>query len=108
MHSTTPVFHGLPKDHKPGIPLRPVVSGLGGPTEKTACLLENILKQLLAFIPTHIWDTRNFLSRIREHCRTLPLPADAIFFGIDAVNLYGSVPVDEAIEAAKQKLEAHV
>ena len=33
-HSRTPVLYGLPKDHKPTVPLRPVVSGSGGPTEK--------------------------------------------------------------------------
>ena len=33
-HSRTPVFYGLPKDHKPSVPLRPVISACGGPTEK--------------------------------------------------------------------------
>ena len=107
MHSRTPVFYGLPKDHKPAVPLRPVVSGSGGPTEKAACLLETILKQLLAFIPTHLWDTRDFLARAAEQCRSQPLPEGSIFFSIDVVNLYGSMPVEEAIEAAKQKLDEH-
>ena len=107
IHSRTPVFYGLPKDHKPAVPLRPVVSGSGGPTEKTACLLETILKQLLAFIPTHLWDTKDFLSRAAEHSRSQPLPEGAIFFSIDVVNLYGSIPIAEAIDAAKAKLETH-
>ena len=33
-HSRTPVFYGLPKDHKPAVPLRPVISGCDGPTKK--------------------------------------------------------------------------
>ena len=33
-HSRTPVFYGVPKDHKPSVPLRPVISACGGPTEK--------------------------------------------------------------------------
>ena len=33
-HSRTPVFYGVPKDHKPAVPLRPVISACGGPTEK--------------------------------------------------------------------------
>ena len=107
MHSRTPVFYGLPKDHKPDVPLRPVVSGSGGPTEKTACLLETILKQLLAYIPTHLSDTKDFLTRTAEHCRSQPLPEHAMFFSIDVVNLYGSIPVEEAIDAAKDKLETH-
>ena len=63
-HTRTPVFYGLPKDHKESVPLRPVISACGGPTEKTSCLLERILKQLLMFVPTHIWDTKYFLDRL--------------------------------------------
>ena len=107
MHSRTPVFYGLPKDHKPTVPLRPVVSASGGPTEKTSCLLEKILKQLLAFVPTHLKDTRDFLSRAADHCRTHPLTEGAIFFSVDVVNLYGSIPIGEAIEAVREKLLAH-
>ena len=35
-NARTPIFYGLPKDHKAGIPLRPIVSTCGGPTEKTS------------------------------------------------------------------------
>ena len=35
-NARTPVFYGLPKDHKAGVPLRPIVSSCGGPTEKTS------------------------------------------------------------------------
>jgi hypothetical protein len=31
--SRTPLFYGLPKIHKQGIPLRPIVSGCNGPTD---------------------------------------------------------------------------
>ena len=74
---------------------------------KDSLPLETILKQLLAFIPTHLSDTKNFMTRVADHCRSQPLSEDAIFFSIDAVNLYGSIPVEEAIEAAKQKLDEH-
>ena len=106
-HSRTPVFYGLPKDHKPAVPLRPVVSACGGPTEKTSCLLERILKQLLKFVPTHLWDTRDFLNKMQTHVQQNETHEDTIFFSIDVVNLYGSIPVHEAIEAVRVKLEEH-
>ena len=62
-HSRIPVFYGLPKDHKEGVPLRPVISACGGPTEKMSCLLERILKQLLKYVPTHLWDTGIFFGQ---------------------------------------------
>ena len=106
-HSRTPVFYGLPKDHKPSVPLRPVISACGGPTEKTSCLLEKILKQLLKFVPTHLWDTKDFLTKVEEHSQREGIQEGSIFFSIDVVNLYGSIPVNEAIAAVKAKLEEH-
>ena len=47
------------------------------------------------------------MSRCRDHCRAQSLSENAVFFSIDVVNLYGSIPVEEAIEAVKEKLEAH-
>ena len=107
-HSRTPVFYGLPKDHKPSVPLRPVISGCDGPTQKTSCLLERILKQLLKFVPTHLWNTQDFLNRMRTYQSSNGVPENAIFFSIDVVNLYGSIPLDEAITAVSEKLQTHL
>ena len=115
-HSRTPVFYGLPKDHKPSIPLRPVISGYDGPTEKTSCLLERILKQLLKFVPTHLWNTQDFLNKIRSDSDSdsdadsdqNKITEGTIFFSMDAVNLYGSIPVTEAIDAVTEKLTKHL
>ena len=106
-HSRTPVFYGLPKDHKPNVPLRPVISAYGGPTEKTSCLLERILKQLLKFVPTHLWDTKHFLEKLSKQKEQHGIPGGSIFFSIDVVNLYGNIPVDEAVEAVRSKLREH-
>ena len=108
IHSRTPVFYGLPKDHKPSIPLRPVISACDGPTNKTSCLIERILKQLLKFVPTHLWNTQDFLNKIRAHSERNDIAEQAIFFSIDVVNLYGSIPVAEAIDAVTEKLSTHL
>ena len=107
-HSRIPVFYGLPKDHKEGVPLRPVISACGGPTEKMSCLLERILKQLLKYVPTHLWDTGDFLSKLRRHTEENGIPKDTIFFSIDVVNLYGSIPISEAIDAVCDTLHEHM
>eukprot|EP00117_Sycon_ciliatum_P002350 scpid93552/ scgid7617/ len=52
-NSRTSQFHGLPKDHKPGLPLRPVVLSCGSLTEMFSLLLERDLNQLLKFVPAH-------------------------------------------------------
>ena len=35
------------------------------------------------------------------------MPDNAIFFSIDVVNLYGSIPLDRAIGAVREALEIH-
>ena len=103
-HSRTPVFYGLPKDHKPSVPLRPVVATCGGPTEKTSWMLDKILQQLLQFVPLHLTDTNDFLHRLQQFWGEHNVPENAIFFSIDVVNLYGSIPVNDAVEAVREAL----
>ena len=43
----SPKFYGLPKIHKPGIPLRPIISSIGTVTYNTAKELARILKPLV-------------------------------------------------------------
>ena len=46
--STPPQIYGLPKIHKPGTPLRPIVSSIGSPTYIQAKELARILSPLMA------------------------------------------------------------
>ena len=43
----TPKFYGLPKVHKAGVPLRPIVSSIGAVTYETSKELSKILKPLV-------------------------------------------------------------
>ena len=65
------------------------------------------MKQLLRFVPTHLWDTKDFLNRVSAYSEQEGLQDDSIFFSIDVVNLYGSIPVNEAIDAVRATLEEH-
>ena len=44
--STAPMFYGLPKIHKTGTPLRPIVSSMGSVTYGVAKVIAKILKPL--------------------------------------------------------------
>lgn len=106
-HSRTPVMYGLPKDHKENVPLRPIISACGGPTEKTSWLLERILNQLLQFVPAHLRNTDDYLKRLAEKYPDQQLPENAIIFSIDVVNLYGSIPLDEGVTAVVDFVKEH-
>lgn len=46
--------------------VRPIISGVGGPTDRISWLLNLVLVQLLRFIPSHLTNTNAFLQKLRE------------------------------------------
>ena len=105
-HSRTAVFYGLPKTHKAGNPLRPIVSSCGDPLDKLSWFVQQILTQLLAFIPAHLTNTYEYLMRLTDKF-PLKLPPGGIVFSLDVCNLYGSIPVQEGINAVVEQLETN-
>ena len=104
-HTCTAEFYGLPKTHKVGIFLRPIVSACGDPLDKLSWLIQFILTQLLTFIPVHITSTQFYLSRMNG---TFPigLPSNNIIFSFDVCNLYENIPIAEAIDAVMTLIES--
>ena len=86
-------FYGLPKIHKMGNPLRPIISGIGTPCHKTAAYLAKYLAPL-----THndfvLKDTLDFVSSIKR----LNAPDCRYMVSFDVTALFTSVPLNEVIE----------
>ena len=61
-----PKFYGLPKIHKPGTPLRPIVSGCGSAPYGVAKELAKILKPLVGKSPHHITSTQDFVEQAKQ------------------------------------------
>jgi len=102
-----PEFYGLPKVHKPGTPLRPVVAAFGGPFAPISILVERLLNQLLKFVPAHIKNTSEACQNLRQLFPDLRVPEGTILVTMDVVALYPSIPIQDGINAAIQKLEQH-
>ncbi|XP_060701770.1 uncharacterized protein LOC132828701 [Hemiscyllium ocellatum] len=62
--NNTPRFYGLPKVHKPHVPLRPIVSLPGTPSHKRAKELQQKLKHLISGSRDSIQSTQEFLDII--------------------------------------------
>ena len=105
--SRTAELYGLPKDHKPDVPLRPIVSACGDPLDNLTSLLENIISQLLQYVPAHLRNTEEYLGRLEQAFPNHCLPAGSIIFSVDVVNLYGNIPVEDAIKATSELLNQH-
>ena len=55
-----PKFYGLPKIHKTGNPLRPIISSRGTVTYGVAKVLSKVLKPMVGGFPHHIQSTSDF------------------------------------------------
>ena len=59
-----PKFYGLPKIHKPDVPLRPIVASQGSPTYNLAKYLAEILKPLVGKSEHHVVNFKEFITKI--------------------------------------------
>ena len=93
-------FYGLPKIHKPGIPLRPIVSSIGAATYSTAKELAKILKPLVGMSAHHVQNTRDFVEQIKD----VRLKLGECMISYDVTALFTSVPIKPVLNIIKQRL----
>ena len=96
----SPKFYGLPKIHKEGIPLRPIVSSIGTPTYSTSKELSRILKPLVGKSPHHIQNNQDFM----EHLKDIQLGPDVVMVSYDVRAPFTSVPIQPALEVIEKLL----
>ncbi|XP_076046353.1 uncharacterized protein LOC143028317 [Oratosquilla oratoria] len=89
---------GLPKIHKPGIPLRPITSGIGCATHRSTKVLAKPLSSVLGSISgTHLRNSTNMIERL----------SNVDFSGkklvsYDITSLFTHVSTDAAVNAIKE------
>ena len=98
--AVSPKFYGLPKVHKPGIPLRPIVSSTGTATYNTAKELARILNPQVGSSIHHVHNTRDFVEQIKE----TRLKQGECIISYDVAALFTSVPIQAVINIIKEKL----
>ena len=98
--STPPQLYGLPKVHKEGTPLRPIVSAIGSPTHSVARLLTKILNPLAGQTDSFVNNSSHFAEKIKE----TEVAATDRMISFDVVSLFTKVPVEEALDAIAQRL----
>ena len=91
-------LYGLPKIHKDGAPIRPIISACKSPTDNLSWILDRILHPLLCLIPILVLNSVDFISKLKT--LNLDWKSDnIIFIAADIESLYTNVPILEAIDS---------
>ena len=93
-----PKYYGLPKIHKKGTPLRPIISSRGSATYETAKELAKIIKPLIGKSPHHVHNNKDFLESIKD----IKVEEDECIMSYDLSALFTSIPIDTTINIIKK------
>nr|XP_047128840.1 uncharacterized protein LOC124809161 isoform X1 [Hydra vulgaris]XP_047128841.1 uncharacterized protein LOC124809161 isoform X1 [Hydra vulgaris] len=103
--SRTPLFYGLPKIHKQGTPLRPIVSGCDGPTDNLSEYVVKYLQPMAETLPAYFRDTTHLL-RLLSNINSPESPITLIT--ADVTSLYTNIPHNDGIQTIKNFITEHL
>jgi hypothetical protein len=99
--SRPPRMYGLPKIHKDGVPLRPIVSNIGTPTYQLSKHLSGLLNQLTGRTAHNVKNSFHF----NEILKTLQIKPGDLMVSFDVVSLFTKVPIEESLTLLTQALQ---
>ncbi len=90
-----PLLYSLPKIHKEGIPIRPIVSFIVSPVYKTSIFLNKTFKSNL---PLNFEFSLQNSSKLVKLLIPLDIPDNCFPMSFDVKNLFPSVPSSECVD----------
>ena len=88
-----PRFYGQPKIHKPGVPIRPIVSYSGS-------LLYNHNKYIANILKAYVQDENNNFKNsttFSNYIRNVAIEDDEILVSFDVTSLYTGIPIIDTL-----------
>ncbi|CAF5096784.1 unnamed protein product, partial [Rotaria sp. Silwood1] len=93
----------LPKAHKPGTPLRPIISGLKHPTIKISKFLDELLRSLFDKMASNITVTFGTeLIKQLHQWSICNIRQETLLCTMDVLDLYTMIPQTEGIRSIKK------
>ena len=95
--SPAPRFYGQPKIHKPGVPIRPIISYSGSPLYNLNKYIANVLK---AYVRDENNNTKNS-TMFSLYIRNVPIEDDEIMVSFDVTSLYTNIAIIDTLNIIK-------
>ena len=95
--SPAPRFYGKPKIHKPGVPIRPIVSYSVSPLYNLNKYKANILRPYVRDENNNAKNSTTFSNYIRN----VPIEDDEIMISSDITSLYTNIPIIDTLNIIK-------
>ncbi|CAN7978809.1 unnamed protein product, partial [Ixodes persulcatus] len=101
------VFYMLIKVHKPNNPGRPIISGIGTPTERISEFVDHAIKHIPPLLQSYVKDTTHFLNLIDHMNGSGLVSQESILVTIDVSSLYTNIPHNEGLAAVEEFLSLY-
>ncbi|XP_049267759.1 uncharacterized protein LOC119378700 [Rhipicephalus sanguineus] len=98
---SAPAIYGLPKVHKPNVPLRPIVDYTRSPLHSLSGYLHDVLRPLVGRTSTYVKDSVDFVDKIRN----VTLDSEEIMVSFDVKSMFTRIPVDYAVDCCRSALK---
>ena len=95
-----PRLYGLPKVHKPDVPLRPIVSFVSSPTYALSKFLASLLSPIVGLSDSHVRNSQQFAQFIT----TQNVSDSEVLVSFNVVSLFTRVPTSWAIQVTRDRL----
>ncbi|XP_046387506.1 uncharacterized protein LOC124157076 [Ischnura elegans] len=96
-----PRIYGLPKIHKEGVPLRPIVSAISSPTYNLAKYLTGILAPHVGVSEHHVKNSLEFVETIKE----IRVDTTDILVSLDVVSFFTCVPLADTMRLLAERFD---
>ncbi|EFO88575.1 hypothetical protein CRE_13686 [Caenorhabditis remanei] len=86
--------------------VRPIISGVGGPTDRPSWVVCTIISQLLQFVGCHLQNTNEILKSLND-IRGKKIKTEIFYESFDVESLYTNIDNEAAYEVVITKLKQH-
>ena len=94
-----PRVYGLPKIHKPGCPLRIIVSSIGNPLYSLATYLHNMLFKTIPKADSYIKNSFQLVEKLKR----LYITGEYKLISLDVTSLFTNVPIEIAVDCVNEQ-----